>query len=88
MKKKDLWIKVDKILWEEWDPIGVKDYGGLDDEYRRYVPSIVALLQNGADESQIAKLLHQHANVNMGLSTRLEDHIETANNLRSLVAKS
>ena len=34
MNKKERWIKVNKVLWEEWDPMGVNDYGGPDDEYR------------------------------------------------------
>ena len=29
MKKSELWLQVDKILWEDWDLIGVNDYGGL-----------------------------------------------------------
>ena len=32
MNKQVLFTKVDKILWKEWDPIGVNDYGGPDDE--------------------------------------------------------
>lgn len=71
MKSKGLSAQVDKILWEEWDPIGVNDYGGPDDEYRGYVPSIVALLQRNEDELKIAELLHQHANVNMASPTCL-----------------
>lgn len=85
MNKKQLWTEVDKILWEDWDPIGVNDYGGPDDEYRGYVPSLVKLLEEGADESKIAKLLHEHANINMGLSTDLADHLEIAKKLKQLV---
>ena len=84
MNKKDLYTKVDKILWEEWDPIGVNDYGGPDDEYRGYVPSIIRLLEEDADESKIAKLLHEHANVNMGLSSNLTDHLAIAMKLKNL----
>ena len=84
MNKKERWTKVNKILWEEWDPMGVNDYGGPDDEYRGYVPSIIKLLEDNADESRIAKLLHQHANVNIGLSTGLTDHLEMAKKLKKL----
>ena len=84
MNKKERWTKVNKILWEEWDPMGVNDYGGSDDEYRGYVPSIIKLLEDNADESRIAKLLHQHANVNIGLSTDLTDHLEIAKKLKKL----
>ncbi|GAA4842994.1 hypothetical protein [Algivirga pacifica] len=84
MNKKELYTKVDKILWDEWDPIGVNDYGGPDDEYRGYVPSIIKLLEENAYESKIANLLHQHANVNMGLSSKLADHLEIATKLKTL----
>lgn len=84
MKTKDLLLKVNKLLWEEWDPIGVNDYAGPTDEYRGYAPSIVELLKNGGDEFKIAKLLHQHANGNMGLLTSLEDHMEAARKLKLL----
>lgn len=85
MNKKALWLKVDKLLWEEWDPIGVKEDGGPEDEYRGYIPSIIKLLEAGADESKIAKLLNQHATINMGLSTGLNDHLEMAQKLISLM---
>jgi len=85
MNKKELYIKVDKILWEEWDPIGVNDYGGLDDEYRGYVPSIIKLLEEKGDKSKIAKQLHQHANINMGLSSSITDHLEIAQKLKKLI---
>lgn len=84
MNKKGLHTKVNKILWEEWDPIGVNDYGGPDDEYRGYVPSIIGLLEEDADESKIAKLLHEHTNVKMGLSSNLKDHFEIAMKLKNL----
>tara|TARA_R110000868_G_scaffold409563_1_gene695312 strand:- start:4966 stop:5202 length:237 start_codon:yes stop_codon:yes gene_type:complete len=76
---------VDKILWEDWDPIGVNDYDGPPDEYSNYVPSIVHLLQDGADISKITKLLHQHVNVNMGGSSKLSDHEPVARKLHALV---
>lgn len=84
MNSKELWKEVDRILWEEWDPIGVNDYGGPDDEYRSYVPSIVKLIQENADEIKIRKQLHQHANVNMGLSSSLDSHAETSERLNKL----
>lgn len=84
MNKTELWIAVDKLLWEKWDPIGVKGYGGPDDEYRSYVPSIMSLLNDNADETKIKKLLHQHANISMGLSTSLESHTEVAKKLIEL----
>lgn len=84
MANSELYTKIDKILWDEWDPIGVNDYGGPDDEYRGYIPSIIKLLEEDADEFKISKLLHHHANVNMGLSTNIDDHSEIAEKLKRL----
>ena len=49
--------EVDRILWEEWDPIGVNEIPEARDEYSSYVPGVVRLVQNGADEAQIARHL-------------------------------
>ena len=83
MKKSKLWEQVDRILWEDWDPIGIND-SGPEDEYSGYVPSIINLLNKDADEKKIAKLLYEHANVNMGGSTILEDHLKVAKKLKQL----
>lgn len=83
MNKKDLWEAVDKILWEDWDPIGINDCGP-DDEYRSYVPSVIQLLKEESDKDKLIKLLHQHANINMGLSTDKRFHEEVAAKLLAL----
>jgi hypothetical protein len=49
--------EVDRILWEEWDPIGVNEEPAARDEYSSYVPSVVRLLRDGADAAQIARHL-------------------------------
>jgi len=81
---KKLFERIDEILWEDWDPIGINDYGGPKDEYQSYVPSIARLLNESKDESKISELLLHHANLNMGLSTKLEDHKLTATKLLRL----
>lgn len=84
VNKKELYKKVDQILLEEWDPIGVNDYDGANGEYRGYIPSIIQLLDEHAYESKIAKLLHQHAKVNMGLSSNPTEHFDVAAKLKKL----
>jgi len=49
--------EVDRILWEDWDPIGVNEIPEARDEYSSYVPAVVRLVQSGADESQISRHL-------------------------------
>ena len=63
----DLWRLVDRVLWEEWDPIGVNAMGGPDDEYRSYVPRIVDLLRNSADKSTLVAELDDIAFNAMGI---------------------
>ena len=87
MNNKELFAQVDKILWEEWDPIGVNDYGGSPDEYTGYVPSLVKLILDGSDISKISMLLLQHANVNMGMTSKLCDHEAVAIKLHALISK-
>ena len=83
MRKTKLWEQVDRILWEDWDPIGIND-SGPKDEYSGYVPSVIKLLNQDADEKKIAKLLLEHANINMGGSTIIEDHLNVAKKLKQL----
>lgn len=83
MRKTKLWEQVNRILWEDWDPIGIND-SGPEDEYSGYVPSVIKLLNQDADEKKIAKLLLEHANINMGGSTKLEDHLKVAKKLKQL----
>lgn len=87
MNREELWELVDKILWEEWDPIGVNGSAPAD-EYQSYVPSILKLLLDKADITKLTKSLHHHANVDIGLSTNLEDHSVTAQKLKELTQKA
>ena len=56
-------------LWRDWDPIGINDLGGPEDEYDSYVGSVCSLLFSGADIYKIRQHLSQIETVNMGLSS-------------------
>ena len=82
----ELWTKVDRLLWVEWDPIGINDYGGPDDEYRGYVPEVVSLLERNASSEEIAKSLSEIATKTMGLSLENHEHsLSTAIKLKALL---
>ncbi len=49
--------EIDKILWEDWDPIGINDVAPRD-EYRSYVPQILNLIMNKKSASEIADRLY------------------------------
>src|SRR5690554_4253656 len=53
-KYKELYQKVDEILWNDWDPIGVNDIAPRD-EYQSYTPTIFNLIKNGADKETVAQ---------------------------------
>jgi len=60
---------VDRILWEHWDPIHLNDNPAARNEYSSYVPSVVRLLQNGADAFKLTKHLHSLERASMGIET-------------------
>lgn len=72
-------IEVDRILYENWDPIGVNEEPAAIDEYRGYVPGVIRLLFQGTSEREVcAHLLHIEV-------TRME--ITCSPQQRSLVAR-
>ena len=38
--EKSLYAKIDKILWEKWDPIGINNISEIRNEYYGYIPII------------------------------------------------
>lgn len=59
---------VQKILFEEWDPVGVNNDERCRDEYDSYAKGLVDLLKVGADETRIAARLASLQKNGMGLS--------------------
>ena len=54
-----LYKRIDEILWEDWDPIGVVAFGdAARDEYQDYLPSIFTLALERCDVDEIADRLH------------------------------
>lgn len=66
-KEKQLYKAIDKILWENWDPIGVNDNEECRDEYQSYTPHIFSLVIRNADAFKIAKHLYQLETQSMGM---------------------
>ena len=73
-----LYNEIDWILWNDWDPIGVNDYGGPDDEYRGYVPEIYKMLQDNQSDTEIAKQLDWIATDRMGLISKMDESLRIA----------
>jgi hypothetical protein len=79
--------KVEKILWQDWDPIGLNTFEdtGPVDEYNSYAPNIAKLLLQRVDAHKIAHRLSQIAEVSMGLNKNSEHSAHVAELLLSLV---
>jgi len=68
----DLFNEIDKILWRNWDPIGLNRIPGCRDEYRDYVPEIYRLKMSGSDQETIALKLYELALDEMGTELTIE----------------
>ena len=66
-KAQEIQESIRRILFEDWDPIGIND-SAPDDEYDSYVGGIYRLLVSGASEHQIIERLYQLETTSMGLS--------------------
>jgi hypothetical protein len=71
-EQKQLYKRIDEILWNDWDPIGVNDIENVRDEYQSYTPHIFSLTIQGADKTQIAEHLYKIETINMGLSGNMQ----------------
>jgi hypothetical protein len=77
-QQKQLYKRIDEILWNDWDPIGINDDEIARDEYQTYVPHILLLTMQDADKIKIAGYLHKVETINMGLSGNMQRCREVA----------
>lgn len=64
-----LYERIDRILWEDWDPIGVNDSPAAEGEYTSYAAAVFEMARSGSDVRSIAEHLHSIARTNMGLGS-------------------
>lgn len=67
MERKSLAAEVNAILMQEWDPIGVSDASGAQDEYAIYVPQIIELLSKKASLEKLVEHLQKIARQDIGI---------------------
>ena len=86
MKKqyKELYYKIDEILWSDWDPVGINDIESIRDEYRSYVPHLVKLKEENADLIKIASHLYRVETVDIGVCGSIERCKEIAQKIINL----
>ena len=68
-----------------WDPIGV--YGDVDaeDEYDRYLPLIIEILEKGGSEDELSRILLKIESVDMELRGDAESAKTCARALKALI---
>jgi hypothetical protein len=76
---------IQKLLWEEWDPIGM-NRAGPDDEYDQYAMGVWSRVEKGADADEIEAYLWWAATVNMGLNEG--DLAQAREHTRSIAQKA
>jgi hypothetical protein len=68
--------RVQSVLWNEWDPIGLKGLEDADDwpsdEYDSYAPKIAGMIWHERSVVEIADYLDWATNEHMGLTGDLE----------------
>ena len=77
---------VHSILWREWDPIGVCDWGP-DDEYDGYVWPVIGKIMRGETPELIADYLDWASNENMQCPQPRSRNIEIARKLAALTSE-
>ena len=85
MNQFELRKAVDQILWNDWDPKGLKGQEGAYDAYYSFINPIVGLLNEGKGLQELAQLLHHFAFDEMTLLSKPEDHLEVAKQLVDLL---
>jgi hypothetical protein len=84
-EQSSLYKAIDEILWNDWDPIGVKKFGDWPkDEYQSYVPLIFNLKINNADAKVIAQALYEIENDRIGVKGSYEGSLIVAEKIINL----
>lgn len=84
----ELIARVDEVLYQEWDPIGVNGDPDTWDEYSSYAPGLLRYAMGG-DPDVVADQLAKIAKEFMGLSRGDRNHdVETAQKLVDIASQA
>jgi hypothetical protein len=82
--KSELYHRINELLWQEWDPIGVNNYAEARDEYCNYASQIEGLLIKGTDKNALAQYLYNVETKRMGLTGDQQRNEDVASKLLDL----
>lgn len=71
--------RVDRILWEDWDPIGINGCSEARNEYRGYAGNIVGMIWNGTTKTEILDYLFWAESERMGLNNKNRQEVDKKN---------
>lgn len=78
---------LDRLLFRQWDPIGVSDMDGwAEDEYRAYLPRVWSMVISGAAASEVAEYLGEVERERIEMATSDEHRHDIAVKAAALVA--
>jgi len=75
----EFYKKIDKILYLEWDPIGISGFDfNAEDEYRAYLPLVFKLALENADLKLLVDYLTKVRTQTMGLDNNYSHDLQIA----------
>jgi hypothetical protein len=77
---------LDRLLFRQWDPIGVSYIDGPEDEYRAYLPRFWSMVTSGTPPLQIAEYLGEIERERITMETSAEHRHDIAVKAAALVA--
>jgi hypothetical protein len=77
-KQTEYYKFIDKIAWEDWDPIGLNKYEDARNEYYGYLPSILSKALNTNNYIELADFLFFIETERIGLDGNLNKCIDVA----------
>jgi len=68
---------IDKILYLEWDPIGISNFAP-EDEYRSYLPLVFKIALENTDSKLLVEYLNKVRTQTMGLNNNYSHDLQIA----------
>ncbi len=87
MNTDQLVMTIRKMLWEDWDPIGVNQFPEAADEYDSYATEVAALVRRGITEQELFDWLWALETGHIGLEGDRENTQQFATKLHELAVK-
>lgn len=91
MNKKERSIQIQEsirgVLMQKWDPIGIKDEPGAQEEYDRYIEGVYRLLADASPTEGIVDYLYKIETERIGLSSNRKGLHAVAEMLKEINVK-